>query len=152
MNNATGRCVALDGYYDNNVSSQALPCNSSACKTCLTLTYCLSCNIKFYLSPSNACLSCIANCDNCTTATDCQQCIAFYTFQNGSCVPDCSNITNCTSCSVTTGVVCNSCVNGYNVTSNTCAELCGNGVRTQGEECDDGNVNNLDGCSSACMI
>jgi cysteine-rich repeat protein len=29
---------------------------------------------------------------------------------------------------------------------------CGNGVRDQGEQCDDGNKNNLDGCNSKCQF
>jgi len=33
-----------------------------------------------------------------------------------------------------------------------CEVSCGNGVVGLGEECDDGNTNNLDGCSSACTI
>ena len=31
-------------------------------------------------------------------------------------------------------------------------QLCGNGVRDPGEACDDGNVENLDGCNSHCAI
>ena len=30
--------------------------------------------------------------------------------------------------------------------------VCGNGWRTPGEECDDGNVNDGDGCSSGCTV
>ena len=29
---------------------------------------------------------------------------------------------------------------------------CGNGVRDVGEQCDDGNNKNLDGCSSTCQL
>ena len=32
------------------------------------------------------------------------------------------------------------------------SDPCGNGVRDQGEQCDDGNKNNLDGCSSTCKF
>lgn len=32
-----------------------------------------------------------------------------------------------------------------------CSKTCGNGVRNQGEECDDGNAVNNDGCSN-CKI
>ena len=31
-------------------------------------------------------------------------------------------------------------------------EACGDGCRTRGEECDDGNNNDMDGCSSSCQI
>lgn len=32
------------------------------------------------------------------------------------------------------------------------AGLCGNGVRDEGEQCDDGNTTNLDGCDSSCKF
>src|SRR5262249_4062026 len=32
------------------------------------------------------------------------------------------------------------------------APVCGNGVREAGEQCDDGNVANIDGCDSACRF
>ncbi len=34
----------------------------------------------------------------------------------------------------------------------TAAQVCGNGMPETGEECDDGNVNNGDGCSSNCTV
>ncbi len=33
-----------------------------------------------------------------------------------------------------------------------CPPICGNGILEEGEECDDGNLNNNDGCSNTCKI
>ena len=44
-------------------------------------------------------------------------------------------------CKVETGWVCD--VNG-------CSEVCGNEVVTIDEQCDDGNIDDHDGCSSSC--
>ena len=38
------------------------------------------------------------------------------------------------------------------VTSQCLSASCGNGNLDSGEQCDDGNINNLDGCSSSCQI
>ncbi len=36
--------------------------------------------------------------------------------------------------------------------SSTCTEECGNGTKDAGEECDDGNLTNDDGCNSSCEL
>lgn len=48
----------------------------------------------------------------------------------------------------------NTYTSNYNVNTNTAAAsaVCGNGVVESGEECDDGNLRNGDGCSSICLI
>ncbi|HEY5961823.1 MAG TPA: DUF4215 domain-containing protein, partial [Polyangiaceae bacterium] len=52
----------------------------------------------------------------------------------------------CISCKQTTGYLCS-------VPGQPCvAESCGNGVRTSGEQCDDHNVANGDGCNSTCAV
>jgi cysteine-rich repeat protein len=49
-----------------------------------------------------------------------------------------------------------SCAVASETTSDTLAadttDLCGNGVRDKGEQCDDGNRNGLDGCSASCTF
>ena len=37
-------------------------------------------------------------------------------------------------------------------TPSTCVQVCGDGVKTSSEQCDDGNLVSLDGCSSTCTI
>lgn len=71
----------------------------------------------------------------------------------------CSNVAaNCTSCNATNRriLVSSDCVckSGFYSTSVTdCKEICGNGLMASNDkECDDGNTNNGDGCSSICTI
>ncbi|CAD8044987.1 unnamed protein product [Paramecium primaurelia] len=47
---------------------------------------------------------------------------------------------------------CINCENGYFLENNKCQEQCGNGIKTQNEECDDGNLFIEDGCSEICQI
>ncbi|CAD8214325.1 unnamed protein product [Paramecium pentaurelia] len=47
---------------------------------------------------------------------------------------------------------CINCENGFQLENNKCQEQCGNGIKTQNEECDDGNIFFEDGCSETCQI
>ena len=33
-----------------------------------------------------------------------------------------------------------------------CVPICGDSIKVAGEECDDGNLDNFDGCNSVCQI
>ena len=75
---------------------------------------------------------------------------------SGSCVPNCI-FSNCLSCSfsIATGTVCSSCASGYTICPidpTLCIPLCGDAILTGTETCDDGNMQNGDGCSSQCTI
>lgn len=91
----------------------------------------------------------------------------FSTVNGVSCVPDtiacplgqrydnvtsaCVNCTaGCNQC-LNTGV-CISCPTGFRPSLNQCVPICGNGVISGTEACDDGNTNNNDGCSSTCAV
>jgi cysteine-rich repeat protein len=53
------------------------------------------------------------------------------------------------------GVCGNVCASGQSCNNGTCtasASVCGNGIREAGEQCDDSNTTNLDGCSSTCQF
>jgi hypothetical protein len=122
MNAVTTRCDAMSGYYDNGVS-QAVACNTSACLTCSSATFCLSCNMGTYLSGSNTCVACSQYCLNCTNALSCVQCNTGYSYSasNGSCYLNCSTIQYCSTCSYTSQLNCLSCSEGTYLTgSNTC--------------------------------
>jgi cysteine-rich repeat protein len=48
-------------------------------------------------------------------------------------------------------VQCSACSGGYSVNlSNECVPICGDGNWAPEEACEDGNLNNLDGCDSTC--
>jgi cysteine-rich repeat protein len=67
-----------------------------------------------------------------------------------SCCPSigCVNLqTSTTSC----GMCGRACATGETCSMGSCRNVCGNGVLTTGEVCDDGNTTNGDGCSSSCM-
>ena len=42
------------------------------------------------------------------------------------------------------------CTSGDENTPSTCESTCGDKILVNGEECDDGNIVDLDGCSSDC--
>ena len=67
-----------------------------------------------------------------------------------SCEIDCAIFVDCASCTV---AQCTTCMPNYAFdSSNTCAPVCGDGKVLLGENCDDGNTVNGDGCSSACQV
>lgn len=43
------------------------------------------------------------------------------------------------------------CISGFFLSQNACADICGDG-KIFTNECDDGNTNDGDGCSSACKV
>ena len=56
----------------------------------------------------------------------------------------------CSGCSVTPGWVCDN--TNWATAASTCTQSCGNGLADAGEECDDGNIVSLDGCTSTCKL
>jgi cysteine-rich repeat protein len=146
------RCLPLPGYYNAGVS-QAAPCVAANCLTCTSTTYCLSCALgKYLVTSTHTCATCMANCLNCTSGTTCLQCSPYYVFSVSACVPNCSNITYCTTCTVSFGIVCSACSTGYSLVNNVCQEVCGDSMMVTPEQCDDGNTDPNDGCSSTCQI
>lgn len=129
MNNSTMRCLPLPGYFDNGVS-KAVACNPANCLTCTSLTVCVTCATGKFLTASETCIGCIANCDTCTTAANCQVCSNLYTFSSPSCIPNCSIVPHCTACSViSSALVCSDCSLGFQLYNNTCTPVCGDGIR-----------------------
>lgn len=64
------------------------------------------------------------------------------------CKFDCN--VNCQECTLG---VCTSCKLGYWLIDQSCQSLCGDGMfLSKFEDCDDGNLSNLDGCDSTCLI
>ena len=149
-----GRCVAMDGYFDDGTNNPlAKPCDHN-CKTCVTsAVQCTSCFSGHFVNSSTKCEPCAANCEDCTSATICTKCVAMYELDaSNGCVSsiNCSLITNCVLCNISNG--CMQCSIGYNLTNITnCASVCGDGVKLSFENCDDNNSNSTDGCDN-CTI
>lgn len=67
------------------------------------------------------------------------------------------NIVDCIACNVNDHfyyeATTNQCLcrNGYYLQSGACLDICGDGT-VMGTECDDGNIDNGDGCSSECFV
>jgi cysteine-rich repeat protein len=75
------------------------------------------------------------------------------TCQTETCTDTCLDLGY--TCGDVCGVSCGVCNSGFKCEVNTCVvDLCGNGIfePSAGEQCDDGNTNSGDGCSSSCQI
>ncbi len=77
----------------------------------------------------------------CVAPEECTDTCETYGYECGNWTI-CGNLTDCENCAE--GYTCNA--------TGQCESLCGNSVIDEGEECDDGNTNNGDGCSSICLI
>ena len=113
-------------------------------------------NVTLNGSLMTECSPCMANCDSClTSVSDCDICSALYLYTldaagNVSCLIDCSNYPNCKSCDTNK---CTLCIRGFGpANSYLCEPICGDGVEMNGEQCDDNNTVNNDGCSNQCTV
>jgi len=55
-------------------------------------------------------------------------------------------------CKVEDGWVCGADTSRPDMNTSVCIGLCGDGLKVSGEECDDNNIRDLDGCSQSCKI
>lgn len=126
------------------------------------------------------CANVLPNCVGCSSETVCTNCVSGFSLDSISqrCVcavgievtGTCTTIVGCISShyinSVLKCLACDAsrnfyysnyncpCVIGYVLqpNANTCTAVCGDGRKVSVEECDDGNKENNDGCSSLCKI
>ncbi|KAM3129600.1 hypothetical protein pb186bvf_018281 [Paramecium bursaria] len=104
-------------------------CNS--CIIQLNLTYCLECD-QGYFNSNYDCIKCYdPSCRFCTSIYNCQIC-------NNNLVPNQGQ--------------CLQCDQGYYLQNSSCKNLCGDGIKTLEEQCDDGNQYSFDGCTIDCLI
>lgn len=76
-------------------------CAASGCKTCMKYNdiQCQTCSAKYFLhTPTNSCIACSANCQGCSSATNCSSCVESYGLNQTtlSCDPC---VANCAQCS-----------------------------------------------------
>ena len=128
-----------------------------------------SCPSGRFPLPNGQCENCISNCTECKDTLTCKTCKSdsylledtkicrwtglttcpsgyYLNTQNNCtrCKPECNT---CTSLSV-----CTSCILGHSLTGNNCGRKCGNLIREDREECDDGNEVSMDGCAPDCTV
>ncbi|CAD8066144.1 unnamed protein product [Paramecium primaurelia] len=171
-------CECKNGYYDNN----ELECIDCTTYQYPPIThYCYSkCGDQIIqwneqcddgnLEPRDGCNQCYLSNNKCITDIclkchlgECQQCIDGYYLQNDFtcqlCSPHCltciSSPNQCIDCKFYTPqkqcIICISTA-GYTIIDNQCISICGDGIRTKEELCDDGNLDNGDGCTSFCTV
>ncbi|KRX07488.1 Insulin-like growth factor binding protein, N-terminal [Pseudocohnilembus persalinus] len=144
-----------DGYYGDSGTLNCEAC-TTGCYTCTDSSTCTECIPGYYLSgssclltcpsgyydnpdPYNSCDPCDTICNTCdyTAPLECTSCNAGYFLYNNYCYQ----------CNDLTGFV------NDPADSTNCIEICGDGLVVSTQfECDDGNTENGDGCSSTCTI
>jgi hypothetical protein len=60
----------------------ACPSNCASCQ----FSTCFSCSTTYYLTNSNKCRSCLANCDVCFDSATCSTCSTGYEYSQGECI------------------------------------------------------------------
>ena len=105
------------------------------------------------VSQRSSCSPCVSNCIVCN-ASSCIECMALYAYLNDSCTPNCSAVEYCSSCQVnSSSLSCLSCQSGYALQADQpCYPICGAAIVITPQVCDDGNVNNSDGCAANCTL
>ncbi|KAM3137495.1 hypothetical protein pb186bvf_010468 [Paramecium bursaria] len=117
-----------------------------------------------YLLQPSICYKCPTNCQKCyfNETVQCQTCIENYFQHDGICYQCydsnclvCQSQTNCIKCIndiIPINGQCLLCKQGYEYKNRECKSICGDGMLTQQEQCDDHNVYNNDGCNEQCQI
>lgn len=131
-----------------NTCASGQTCTNGACGCPGGTTSCNNVCVNETSDPNN----CGACGHVCATGQACTNgicaCPAGQSVCSNACVNEQTDPHNCGACG-------NVCANGQLCSNGACttpAPVCGNGIREAGEQCDDGNTTNLDGCSSTCQF
>ncbi|CAI2376366.1 unnamed protein product [Moneuplotes crassus] len=146
-----------DGYYGDTAGWTCKTCHE-ACTKCFgpERTECTECNnTLLYSLTETTCnkVTCVSGHYLNTTDLSCYPC------GTGCDVCEYPDVNTCLTCNsiykmLTPGACthCNS-VTGYSLNDfGVCKEICGDGMFLGEYECDDGNLENLDGCSNSCEV
>ncbi|CAK66884.1 unnamed protein product (macronuclear) [Paramecium tetraurelia] len=107
-------------------------CLDYTCTSC-DAGRCSGCIDGFYLTQEFICLPCDPSCKTCVNRSDnCTDCMVYQSDGSGC-------------------VMCNQ-EQGYQVQGDQCVNICGDGIKVKNEQCDDGNVDNNDGCNHSCQV
>jgi len=147
---SANQILCTPGYFYNTGTSKCQKCVSEYCDYCtagqancldcmknfwiLEPTKCTCMNTKTYRS-NTYCLSCDYTCKTCNgySNSDCTSCDYPLSLSSGKCL----------------------CSGGRTAVygpPHTCAIVCGDSKKHSSEQCEDGNTNNYDGCSSTCQV
>ncbi|KAM3145890.1 hypothetical protein pb186bvf_001868 [Paramecium bursaria] len=136
-NDGCTNCIIDKNYQCFNRMKQTSICyqcqnNCRVCSYSQNMIKCNFCNEGYYLY-NNQCLKCDKYCKTCSSFSNCTTCL----FENKQ--PD--EFQRCSRCD-----------EGFYEQKDQCVSQCGDGIKTDGEQCDDGNNSSSDGCSNLCHI
>lgn len=147
-------CKVVEGYHCTGDIGQKSVCEKNVCGD-KTVHWPETCDIggkddpgcvKCKLTPGYACddKSCHTVCGDNVLTSD-EICDDGNTLDNDGCEADCQKVSKGYDCKTV-----DSPEGDWKIS--VCVTQCGNGILTTGEDCDDGNTEDYDGCSSMCRI
>lgn len=156
-------CSECELTFFLNAQKTCTLCNEAipSCVVCESGSVCNVCEDNFFIS-EDVCLHCSQLTDGCLTCVDngtaeCTSCNETThefneTTQLCDLLPPCLD-EKCKKCKNV--AVCEQCEYGYQVNSlnvTECVSICGDGYKTEEEQCDDNNIHDKDGCSDECEV
>ncbi|KAM3133428.1 hypothetical protein pb186bvf_014432 [Paramecium bursaria] len=124
-------CIQDKGYQCSNQLLQISYCyqcqsNCNQCEFINQIIICNKCNDGYFLE-QNQCIKCNVNCKTCNSFDHCSACFVEQ-----------QQLSRCL------------CPFGFYFYNQTCSSICGDGIKSTSEQCDDGNLRNRDGCDQFC--
>ncbi|KAM3142367.1 hypothetical protein pb186bvf_005524 [Paramecium bursaria] len=128
-------CIIDIGYKCTNIlyaKSICYQCQEK-CIKCIKLNQiiCEQCQDGYYLS-QNKCQLCSSNCETCISQTQCKTCPLIGTIPN-------------------INYICPICQIGFYNIKGVCVSMCGDGILSSDEYCDNGGNNGVGGCTITCQ-
>ncbi|CAK59954.1 unnamed protein product (macronuclear) [Paramecium tetraurelia] len=149
---------------------------SENCSYCINFQDCLVCTLPYILVNQECQLPCITGCKQCSNGICYDNCPNGELNIDGICYSICGDgivqqkeqcddgndiqFDGCFKCQYSCSRYCENCFEGvcyqcqqfFKLIQNECYDDCGSGIKSYDEQCDDGNLINVDGCSSNCQI
>ncbi|CAK94692.1 unnamed protein product (macronuclear) [Paramecium tetraurelia] len=128
--------------YDGCSSSCTFQCQPLAICTSCVNNICEVCAPEYFLSSNKICIS-VCGDSIIVDGEDCEDSFILPYKGCQNCISKCQS--SCVTCD-NNGQGCLSCNSGYNIIDKLCYSICGDGIVTDDEQCDDGNIIFEDGC------